>query len=93
MNNTVNEKIIDLLCTSVMSEGGDGDAIWLCKHTPLEDIVPLLEKYNEEHKTGWTIEVRDSSILWGSDQEWVEITDLVGSFNDRPHYITLKINY
>ena len=56
------EKIIDLLYSSVVSEGGDGDALWLSKHTPLKDIIPMLEKYNIDHNTGWKISTMSSRI-------------------------------
>ena len=86
-------KIIDLLYTSVKEEGGDGDAIWLSKYTKLEDIIPMLEKYNEEHSTGWRIVLHGQNhISWGDNQEWVLITDSRGFYSDQPDWTILKID-
>jgi len=38
MNTENNKKVLDLIYSSIISEGGDGDAIWLSKHTPLNEI-------------------------------------------------------
>lgn len=38
----INKKILDLMYHSVISEGGDGDAVWLSKHTKLADLIPLI---------------------------------------------------
>ena len=89
----INELIIDLLYKSVISEGGDGDAIWLVKYTKLNDIVPLLEKYNLENKTNWIIDIREDSIHWGDNQEWVIIINNSTDFIESPTYTTLRINY
>ena len=57
------KKVLDLIHTSIVSEGGDGDALWLSKHTSLDDLIPLIEEYNNEHKTGWKIEKSTNHIL------------------------------
>ena len=87
----MNNKIIDLLYSSVVAEGGDGDALWLSKYTPLVDIIPMLDKYNEEHNTGWKIEVGENYINWGDNQEWVLITNSKEIYNEQPDWITLRI--
>ena len=72
------EKIIDLLYTSVIEEGGDGDAIWLIKYpefSPLEKVAEWLVEYNTTNNTGWQVKFTDTVILWGVNQEWVEIYD------------------
>jgi len=86
------EKIIDLLYSSVVSEGGDGDALWLCKHTPLKDIILMLEKYNIDYNTGWKVMVSENRINWGDNQEWVIITDSKEIYDTEPDWIILKIN-
>lgn len=93
MNKENNKKVLDLIHTSIVSEGGDGDALWLSKHTPLDDLIPLIEEYNNEHNTGWKIEKSTNHILWGIDQEWAIITNDEEYFNNQPDYIVLKINY
>ena len=84
-------KIIDLLYNSVKEEGGDGDAIWLSKYTKLQDIIPMLEKYNTDHNTGWKIEIGPNYINWGDNQEWVTITDSREFYNDQPDWSILCI--
>lgn len=86
-------KIIDLLYTSVVAEGGDGDAVWLSKHTPLKDIIPMLEKYDADHNTGWSMRNQDANVIsWGDNQEWVTITDSREVYNDQPAWIILRID-
>ena len=85
------EKIIDLLYSSVVSEGGDGDALWLSKHTPLKDIIPMLEKYNIDHNTGWKISIGWEHINWGDNQEWVIITDSRDIYDEQQDWIILKM--
>jgi hypothetical protein len=94
MNKEINLKVLDLIYNSIKSEGGDGDAIWLCKHTPLKEIYDLIEWYNTIHKTSWKAEFRNENlILWGEDQEWAEITDAKDTFENAAKWIILQINY
>ena len=93
MNIENNNKVLDLIFTSIISEGGDGDALWLSKYTELKDITILIENYNKEHNTGWEIQIEENRILWGINQEWAIITDDENLFNSQPSWITLRINY
>lgn len=94
MNTEINKKILDIIHTSIISEGGDGDAIWLCKHTPLEEIQNLVKEYDKEHNTGWSIvSESDFCFSWGRDQEWAIITDSEEEFNGQASWIILKIDY
>jgi len=90
---STNRKILDLIYTSVMSEGGDGDAIWLTKHTSLDDILELIKSYNLENKIDWEITIEQKHLSWGSGHEWVLITNDEEFFKSQPSWITLKINY
>ena len=90
--NIINKKILDLIYMSIMSEGGDGDAIWLSKHTSLDDLEPLIDEYNKTNNTRWKIEKSEKWVLWGIDQEWAIITDDEEYF-DRLSYTTLTIIY
>jgi hypothetical protein len=85
------KKIIDLLYSSVVAEGGDGDALWYTKYTPLINIPIALHNYNEEHNTGWIVLIKEDHILWGINQEWVMITDSKEFYNEQPDWIILKI--
>lgn len=90
----VNKKIIDLLFCSVISEGGDGDALWLSKHTPLDEVKVLITEYDIENNTGWSIEnKREDLLIWGRDQEAVFITNKRDVFDKQPSWIILKIDY
>ncbi len=45
MNAENNKKVLDLIHSSIISEGGDGDAIWLSKHTPLSELNKLFDEH------------------------------------------------
>lgn len=93
MNIENNKKVLDLIFTSIRSEGGDGDAIWLSKHTSLDDLTILIEEYNQKNNTGWEIARKDKYLSWGYNQEWAIITDDEIFFNSQPSWIVLRINY
>lgn len=89
----MNLKVLDLIYQSIISEGGDGDALWLSKHTSLEDLSEIIKEYNVNNKTRWDLIINDDHILWGLDQEWDIITNDVDLFNSQPKWIILKIDY
>lgn len=91
--NPINEKILNLIYFSIVSEGGDGDALWLSKHTSMSDLVEDIKDYNLMYKINWTIEIKDNHLLWGENQEWAIITNDETFFKSQPDYIILKINY
>ncbi len=94
MNIELNNKVLDLIYNSVKSEGGDGDAIWLCKYSPLELIKGLIRVYDSINSTGWSItNETENSFLWGNDQEWAIITDSQEEFQARASWIILKLDY
>jgi hypothetical protein len=88
-----NKKVLDLIYNSIKSEGGDGDAIWLSKHTSLKDILVLIREYDLTNNTGWIVEINDNYLSWGIDQEWAIITDNKDFFDSQPSWIILRINY
>lgn len=94
MNKECYLKLIDLLYTSVLAEGGDGDAMWYVKYTTIEDIMGLIEEYSKT-KTyyNWKIQHEKNYILWGDNQEWVVITNDLDIWNRSPDYSTLKVMY
>ena len=73
MDTNLNKKVLDLIYSSIISEGGDGDAIWLSKHTSLSDLKVLIDEYNTSNNTGWKVEENENSINWGIDQEWAKL--------------------
>lgn len=93
MGNYNNMRVLDLMWTSIKSEGGDGDAIWLSKHTSLPELAYFIHKFNIENKTGWDLEVHPNHLIWGIDQEWALITDDRDFFESQPSWIILKIDY
>jgi hypothetical protein len=93
MNKENNKKILDLIFSSIISEGGDGDALWLSKFTPIEELLKLIEEYNIENNTNWEVKREKNYLLWGINQEWAIITDDNEFFNSQPDWIILKINY
>jgi hypothetical protein len=93
MDTNLNKKVLDLIHSSIISEGGDGDAIWLSKNTPLSELKMLIDEYNTSNNTGWKVEVNENYINWGIDQEWATITCDENFFNSQPNWIILRINY
>jgi hypothetical protein len=93
MDTNINKKVLELIYSSVISESGDGDAIWLSKHTPLSEIKKLIVEYNEDNNTGWQITEEENHLSWGVDQEWALITSDENFFNSQPSWIILRINY
>ena len=87
------DKIIDLLFTSVVSEGGDGDAIWLSRFHTLEQIENHINEYDEKVNTGWKITKNGDTINWGHNQEYVVITTNEQYYNEAPDWTTLKIKF
>tara|TARA_R110000772_G_scaffold128115_1_gene235675 strand:+ start:1146 stop:1427 length:282 start_codon:yes stop_codon:yes gene_type:complete len=93
MNTENNKKVLDLIYSSITSESGDGDAIWLSKHTSLDEIIILINEYNIKNNIDWTVKKEKNYINWGTDQEWATITCDESFFNSQPDWIILRINY
>lgn len=93
MNIVNNKKVLDLIHSSIKLEGGDGDAIWLSKYTPLTEIRNLIDEYNTSNNTCWIVDEKENYLLWGIDQEWAIITCDENLFNSQPSWIILRINY
>ena len=93
MNIENSKQVLDLIYKTVISEGGDGDAIWLSKHTSLYEISNLINQYNINNNTGWVIEENEKYIHWGINQEWVIITCDENFFKTQPDCIILHIIY
>jgi hypothetical protein len=97
MDTNLNKKVLDLIYSSIVSEGGDGDAIWLSKHTNLSELKVLIDEYNTSNNTGWEVEVEvevnKNCLNWGINQEWATITCDENFFNSQPSWIQLRINY
>jgi hypothetical protein len=97
MNTQNNKNVLNLLYHSVISEGGDGDAIWLSKYTSLDEIFELLKIYTYDNHINWKIERVDGYIIWGYDdescstQEGVIITDKEDLFKNQRS--VLKLDY
>jgi hypothetical protein len=83
---SIYKKNLDLIFKSIVSEGGDGDAIWLTKFVSLEELFTLIELYNLNNNTGWEIIKKENHLLWGNDQEWAIITDDEKFYNKQPDY-------
>ncbi len=93
MNKDNNKKVLDLIHSSIISESGDGDALWLSKHTSLDEIIILINEYNIKNNIDWTVKKEKNYINWGTDQEWATITCDESFFNSQPDWIILRINY
>ena len=93
MNTENNKKVLDLIYSSITSESGDGDAIWLSKYTSLDEIIILINEYNIKNNINWVVKKEKNHIHWGTDQEWATITCDEQFFNSQPSWIVLRINY
>jgi hypothetical protein len=88
-------KLLSFLYNQILSDGGDGDALWLTKLHALEDIKKLVIEYNNTLEFKWVIMdgVSDKYFSWGENQEWVIITDDKEYYDESPEWITMKIKY
>lgn len=69
-------KIIDLLYTTCISAGGDGDALWYSKYHKIDTLLPLIEEYNNTLKFPFKIDrIDNNTIHWGINQELIIITN------------------
>ncbi len=87
------KKVLELIHHSVVCECGDRDAIWLCKHMPLDNVIEIINEVAVENNIRWQARRERDHIVWGRDQEWALITDSKEFFDSQPSWITLKINY
>jgi hypothetical protein len=86
-------KLIDLLYNECLSAGGDGDALWYSRYYDVNDILPLVQEYNSKLKWPWKIELKDTHINWGDNQEWITITNSEEYYDASPFWIQMKIRY
>ena len=64
------------LYTSVIQEGGDGDAIWYSRFYDINDIYKLVEEYNNKTPEPiWKLSIENGEIRWSDNQEWIIITN------------------
>ncbi len=76
MKKEISNKILDLLHDAVVSEGGDGGALWFSKFATLEGLLSVVTKYNYENNIGWYVELFELNIVWHNNgQESVIITN------------------
>jgi len=85
--------LLSLLHAEVVSSSGDGDSLWYTRYYDINDIKGLVEEYNNDHAIGWVVEINDSTINWGIDQEWVIITSDVDVYEKSADWIQMKIRY
>tara|TARA_Y100001951_G_C11271761_1_gene259240 strand:- start:1136 stop:1417 length:282 start_codon:yes stop_codon:yes gene_type:complete len=62
---------------TVLTECGDGDAIWITKYHKIDTILPIvLDLNNGVWYNWWTVEDNETEIMLHHDQEsWVITTD------------------
>lgn len=93
------DKIVNLIYTSVVGEGGDGDALWLCRFFTIDELIPILEEYSKDKD--WVVKKSEHNgveyLSWGPEDEFFEegviITDNKEFFNSQPDWHTIKIRY
>jgi len=85
--------LLDFLYHSVLSEGGDGDALWYTRFYDLDDIQKIVEEYNDDYAIRWKIKREGNFLTWGDNQEWIFITDDEDTFKNQPDWIVIKLRY
>ena len=80
--------LIDWLVNEVRSADGDGDAIWYSKHYWVNDILTLVQEYNDKQKYKWEISFDEEKgrISYGQYQEGLLITNNKEDFDNRPSW-------
>jgi len=63
------EKLIELLFNAVISEGGDGSAIWLAKHNNINDIYSFICDYNVRNNINWEVSIDKDGISWFDNED------------------------
>jgi hypothetical protein len=81
-------KLIDWLYQEVKRSGGDGDALWYSRFYDIKDILVLVNEYNDKLKYKWTVELDQNRnlISWGSNQEYVMITNTEEYYKTSPSW-------
>jgi hypothetical protein len=92
------ENLLRWLIDEVMSAGGDGDAIWYSKYSPVEFILPHVEKINKELKLNWRIDTRMAKdganyIAWHCGQEALIITNSKEMWDNRPSWQQCSVDW
>jgi hypothetical protein len=49
--------------------------MWYLVDTKIEDILPLIEDYNAKLAFPFKITKKTDRIEWGTDQEWIIVTN------------------
>ncbi len=85
-------KILEALYSAVVAEGGDGDAIWYCKHKTIDELIDKVKAFNYSKELEWEISCANHPDLinFGSGQEWISITTNKEVFDNNPSMFRLE---
>lgn len=88
-------RILSLLQDVVCNSGGDGDAMWYSNYYSAIDIYNVLKEFNDsqDKRFRWEIELKDDSISWGDNQEWVVITNNEYEYKNCPPWVEFQLKY
>lgn len=86
-------KLIDWIYNEIRSAGGDGDCLWYSRFYNVQDILVLVEEYNNKLKFKWEInfDKNKGEIGWGIGQQWATITNNEETYNFAPSWVQCKI--
>lgn len=84
------ETVIKWLLEEVMSAGGDG--IWYSKYLSISQIESIITNGNLLPKY-WTMEVKNGELHLGENQEWLIITNDKNSFDNRPSWQQVSLDW
>jgi len=88
------EQLIKFLFNAIISEGGDGSAIWLAKHNNINDIYSFICDYNVRNNINWEVSIDEDGIVWSDNQESITITTDEEWYNKQPmSFYEIKVIY
>jgi hypothetical protein len=89
------KNLIDWLYKECVSAGGDGDALWYSRFFDVNDILVLVNEYNDQLKYKWAVELRENkkTIVWWEGQQSIFITNDESVYTAAPKWEQCLIKY
>jgi len=86
-------KLVDILFTTCLNEGGDGDSLWYSSYINVKEIYPYVEDYNSKLNFHFEIELIEDTIYCVNNQESVIITNNKDFYKQAPAFTSFLLNY
>ncbi len=75
------------------SSGGDGNALWYSENQDVKALFPTVEEVNKEMGNFWQTSLGTDEIYWGREQESVTITNNKATWDSRPSWQQVSIDW